>query len=246
MNFKVKRHIFKKISLTFLVVFCILVFRSIVIEPFRIPSESMMPTLFSGDFILVNKMAYGLKIPFSDFNLFGFNSDPIYLFKHRLPTRGDVIVFKYPRDKSINFVKRIIALPGDIVEMKNKELFVNGRPVSTTKIEERLSVRKLNKKFKNANFNFYTAMVDERQHIIQLDENSFYGTEFPAKKIPKNMYFVLGDNRDFSYDSRFWGLVHKENIKGKALMVWFSLDINRNSSEDFFEFNPQRIGTMIQ
>ncbi len=237
---------FKKLSLTFLIIFCIFVFRSVIIEPFRIPSGSMMPTLFSGDFILVNKMAYGLKVPFSDFNLFGLNSDPIYLFKHHLPKRGDVIVFKYPRDKSINFVKRIVALPGDVVEIKNKELFVNEKLMFTTEIKEKLFIKKINKKFKNANFNFYTAMTGKKQYVIQLDENSFYGTEFSAKKIPENMYFVLGDNRDFSYDSRFWGLVHKKNIKGKALMVWFSLDINRNSSEDFFEFNPQRIGKMIQ
>ena len=108
----------------FLVLFLVLVFRSSILEPFRIPSGSMIPSLLSGDFVLVNKMAYGLKIPFSD-----WLSEPVYLFGKSPPERGDVIVFKYPKDQSVNYIKRVVGLPGDKIKVKNKKLFINGAEV---------------------------------------------------------------------------------------------------------------------
>ncbi len=245
MNSKFNKHILKKIGLILLGIFCVLAVRSVVVEPFRIPSDSMEPTLFAGDFILVNKMAYGLKIPFTGFNLFGFNSNPFYLFKHHLPKRGDIVVFKYPRDKSINFIKRIVALPGDTVEMRNKEIFINGTLMPSTRLDKKKFSEKFGEGLKNSSLNLYTSASGDRRHFIQIDEDSFYGTDFSVKKIPENMYFVLGDNRDFSYDSRFWGSVPGENIKGKVFMVWFSLDIDKNSSEDLFKFNPDRTGIIV-
>ena len=116
-----KDYIKKEVKSISLILLAVLVFRSVLFEPFKIPSGSMIPTLMIGDFILVNKFSYGFKVPFSDINLLGVNMDPVYLFGKDSPKRGDVVVFKFPKDKSVNYIKRVIGLPGDKVEMKNKE-----------------------------------------------------------------------------------------------------------------------------
>lgn len=220
------------------ILFLILVFRSIGMEPFRIPSGSMIPTLMIGDFILVNKMSYGLKVPFSDF--FG---DPIYIFGKTTPELGDVIVFKYPKDTSINYIKRVVALPGDTVEIKNKIVYVNDEPVEMEEFDGQEIMEDMDEKFKDANLKFYRSRIGEHEHLLQHDEDNYYKVDFEKTTVPNGQYFVMGDNRDFSYDSRYWGFVPENFIKGEAICVWFSLIFPMG--EDKFKFRPWRIGTMI-
>lgn len=227
-----------------LILLAVLTFRSMIAEPFRIPSGSMIPTLMIGDFILVNKLSYGVKVPFTDINLFGFDSDPIYLFGKSDPKRGDVIVFKYPRDRSINYIKRVVAVPGDTVEVRSKILYVNDQPqVMEESKDNKKFLDEMDDKFKTYNFNFFKAKTGEADHILQFDRDAFYSTDFEKRTIGPNEFFVMGDNRDYSSDSRFWGTVPRENIKGRAMFVWFSLIFPLG--EYPFKFRPFRIGTVI-
>ncbi len=232
---------FKSISLILLAV---LTFRSMVAEPFRIPSGSMIPTLMIGDFILVNKLSYGVKVPFSDINLFGIDSNPIYLFGKSDPQRGDVVVFKYPRDRSINYIKRVVAVPGDTIEVRSKVLYVNDKPQEMVEADGKKFFEEMDDKFKTYNFNFLKAKTGEAEHVIQFDRDAFYSTDFEKRTIGPNEFFCMGDNRDYSSDSRFWGTVPRENIKGKAMFVWFSLIFP--FGEYPFKFRPFRIGTVIK
>ncbi len=231
----------KSISLILLVV---LTFRSVIAEPFRIPSGSMIPTLMIGDFILVNKLSYGVKAPFTDINLFGFDSNPIYLFGKSDPKRGDVIVFKFPRDKSINYIKRVVAVPGDTIEVRNKILYVNDKPQELVETDGKKYLEEMDNKFKTYNFGFLKAKTGDVEHVIQYDKDAFYSTDFEKRTIGPNEFFVMGDNRDYSSDSRFWGIVPRENIKGKAMFVWFSMIFPFGEYD--FKFRPLRIGTVIK
>ena len=160
--------------------------RTFVVQAFKIPSESMKPTLLIGDHILVNKFIYGIKIPFIHTTLI-----PIHE-----PKRDDVIVFIYPVDKSKDFIKRVIGLPGDKVEMIDRKIYINGRPYDDK-------------------YGYYTSNELKRNN-----PGAKYG--FGPTIIPENNYFVMGDNRDHSYDSRFWGTVPSESIKGKAFIIYWS------------------------
>lgn len=232
---------FKSISLILIVVFT---FRSVFFEPFRIPSGSMIPTLMIGDFILVNKFSYGYKIPFSDFSFMNINWNPIYLFGEEDPKRGDVIVFKYPESPSINYIKRVVGLPGDVIEIRNKLVYINGELLPVEEIDGDEIMQDMDDKFKVFNLKFYEASTGEAKHIVQQDDDNFFKVDFDRRKIPEGQYFVMGDNRDFSSDSRFWGYVPHEFIKGKALFVWFSMIFP--FSENDFKFRPGRIGTPIK
>lgn len=239
----------KDLKWFFIFVVFLLIIRSVVFEPYRIPSSSMMPTLVNGDFILVDKMAYGFKLPFSDlvFKLpFGehkVNLDPIYLYKRKLPERGDVVVFKYPVSPEINYIKRVIAIPGDEIEIKQKNVFLNGKKLNSTYIDNLELRRSFEKIFKDYNFDMYLSVTKGGQYIYQINRGNFYNQNYKKIKIPEGKYFVMGDNRDFSYDSRAWGFVDFEQIKGKALVVWFSLTLP--SVESSLSFNPFRIGIKI-
>lgn len=230
----------KSISLILLVVFT---FRSVFFEPFRIPSGSMIPTLMIGDFILVNKFSYGFKVPFSDLSLLGINWEPIYLFGEKTPERGDVVVFKYPEMPSINYIKRVVAVAGDTVEIKNKELYVNDEKVRYEEIEGTELMADMDEKFKAFNLQFYKAYTGNEPHLIQVDRDNYFAVDFRRVTVPEGKYFVMGDNRDFSSDSRAWGFVPHENIKGKAMFVWFSMILP--GGEESFKFRPWRIGTAI-
>lgn len=221
-----------------LIIAAVFAFRSTFFEPFRIPSGSMIPTLNIGDFIVVNKFAYGFKLPYSE-----TFSDPVYLTKFEPPKRDDVIVFKYPVDTSKNFIKRVIGLPGDEIEIVNKEVLVNGKPMAM--IPDSSDVTKdFAGSFDGEKVQFFKIKDNEREFNIQTTHKLTQVDTFPKFKVPAGNYFVMGDNRDFSADSRFWGFVPEQNIKGKAFVVWMSLTLPL--LDDTFSFTPTRIGKMIR
>jgi len=165
-----------------------LLIRAFVVQAFKIPSGSMIPTLIVGDHVLVNKILYGLRIPFSDDRVLAI----------REPERGEIIVFKYPKDPSRDFIKRIVGLPGDVVEVRDKVLFVNGSPLEEP----------------------YVQYTDDYVRDPRYGPRDNYG----PVQVPEGKYFVMGDNRDQSEDSRFWGFVDFRYIKGKAMIIYWSWD----------------------
>ncbi len=193
----------------FPVIFAVLLLRSFVVEPFRIPSGSMMPTLLTGDFILVNKFAYGLRLPV-------LNTKVIPVSE---PQRGDVVVFRYPKDPSVDYIKRVVGLPGDRIGYFDKQIYVNGEPVRQegweTYIGEGASSGMTGAKLR-------TEYLDQAVHKILLDP-SRPGIE-GEYVVPEGQYFMMGDNRDNSNDSRYWGFVPEENLVGKAFFIWMSWD----------------------
>ena len=169
-----------------------LLIRAYIIQAFKIPSGSMIPTLVIGDHILVNKFLYGTKIPFSETMVLEFTK----------PEKGDIIVFKYPEDPARDFIKRVVAVEGDVVESKNKAIYVNGKQTSEP----------------------YTQHTDNSIRPMGIEPRDNFGPLI----VPRNKYFVMGDNRDQSYDSRYWGYVDRKDIKGKALILYWSWDSKNN------------------
>ncbi|MEI8346118.1 MAG: signal peptidase I [Pseudomonadota bacterium] len=230
----------KEAKSIFWIILLVLAFRSVFYEPFRIPSGSMIPTLMIGDFILVDKFAYGLKLPFSD-----WFTDPVYIAGKKGPNRGDIIVFKYPKDTSINYIKRVVGLPGDVIEIRNKVVYINDQPLENpAEISPEKYMGDMDEKFKMYNFKFYQAKTGEHQHIIAENVDNYFKADYEKRQIPPDQYFVMGDNRDFSADSRYWGYVPFAYIKGRALMVWFSLIFPWD--ENGFKFRPGRIGDILK
>lgn len=188
----------------FVIVLIIFGVRSFVVEPFQIPSGSMLPTLEIGDFILVNKFDYGIRLPV-------FNTTIIPTTK---PKRGDVIVFKYPKDPSQNYIKRLVGLPGDVISYHNKRLVINGQIIGEqfeaelppTKKSQNMAVALYNEDLSGVNHKIYKAFTD----------NNLEGDWV----VPEGHYFGMGDNRDNSSDSRVWGYIPEENMKGRAFYVW--------------------------
>lgn len=177
--------------------------RTFVVQAFKIPSGSMIPTLLIGDHILVNKFSYGIKNPFTDATWVELGT----------PEQFDIIVFKYPENPSQDFIKRVVGVAGDRIEIKNKKVFVNGRPIIV-------------------------------ENAVNLDPKTFAGPNPPRDNygpvtVPQNSLFVMGDNRDNSHDSRFWGFVDLKAVKGKAFMLYWSWN-----KEDF-SVRWRRIGDMI-
>lgn len=209
----------------FPVIALVFVLRSFIVEPFRIPSGSMIPTLEVGDFILVNKFVYGIRLPV-------VNKKIVSIKK---PSRGDVMVFRFPVDPKINFIKRVIGLPGDRVVYDKKRLFINDKPVSYESGEE-ISFAESGSRMIQADQ--YVEVINEASHRIVVDRGQRGArSEFT---VPENKYFVMGDNRDFSNDSRGWGFVPEANIVGKAFFIWFSLDKEKSAGVDW-----ARIGSGI-
>ncbi|MDB5750879.1 MAG: signal peptidase Serine peptidase [Ramlibacter sp.] len=206
----------------FPVILAVFVLRSFLFEPFKIPSGSMIPTLEIGDLILVNKFTYGLRLPVLHKRL----------TEGTAPKRGDVMVFRYPPKPSLDYIKRVVGVPGDEVAYLNKRLTLNGQPVPTVRLQdyfERDAMRY---------FRHYEEQLGERKHRILTDddrpafvagadnfefrENCRYSVEGVVCKVPAGHYFVMGDNRDNSLDSRYWGFVPERNIVGKAFLIWMN------------------------
>ncbi len=232
------RRLKKELLIFGAVVSVILTARSIFLEPFRIPTGSMIPTLMIGDFILVNKMEYGLKVPFVE-----YFSDPIYIKEFDRPRRGDVIVFKFPSDPQLSYIKRIVGVPGDTVEIRNKVVYLNEQPLKTEEFDGKDIMYDMDQQYKYYKFNFFQAHTGGHTHVIQQNDDNYYKIDFDKVTVPSESYFVLGDNRDFSSDSRFWGFVPFKNIKGRAFLVWFSMIIPLRDEK--FKIRPYRMGTMV-
>ena len=203
----------------------------------------MIPTLLIGDHIFVNKFAYGFKIPFSDL----VTDHPIYVVKRDPPKRGDIIVFMYPKDESFYYIKRVIGVPGDKVELRNKVLYINdkmiARDLGSTSESDKVFKTLDDPKYSSSNLDLYNEHLDNVDHFIMLDKTNFMGETYGPITVPPDSLFVMGDNRDFSNDSRFWGFVPMKNVKGKAIVIWLSLWVSLSDSQ--FIFRPERIGTLL-
>lgn len=219
----------------FPVIAFVLVLRSFLYEPFQIPSGSMMPTLLVGDFILVEKFAYGVK-------------DPVFrskLIETGAPERGDVVVFKYPEDTSIDYIKRVVGMPGDTVVYQNKQVYIKPKCVESESCPALeavpLSFQERGEFVQDmAQLMRYTESLGDIEHDIlrhplrDISPVNFYtqpGTRRNEWIVPENNYFVLGDNRDNSRDSRFWGFVPDENLVGKAVAIWVSFEFERKPQD---------------
>lgn len=215
--------------------------RSSIIEPYKIPSGSMIPTLFIGDHIFVNKFAYGFKVPFTEF----FLDKPLFLTEEKLPARGDVIVFKFPKDPTINYIKRVVGLPGDRILIRDKVLYVNGQEVKTEKLVDPSLEEGIENDSDRRELTLYTEDLLGVKHPVLYNMTNLLGSDFGEVTVPTGRLLCLGDNRDKSSDSRYWGFVPVENIKGKAMFVWLNFAF---TMQDHFgvDFRAGRIGTLIR
>lgn len=208
----------------FPIVLIVFLLRSFLVEPFRIPSGSMMPTLLIGDFILVNKFTYGIRLPVINTKIIELNT----------PNRGDIVVFRYPKDPSVDYIKRVIGLPGDKVAYYNRALHINGRIISQKSLGVYQGVGE------GANM---TGTEHKLENLETVEHSILVRNGFPSVEgvyeIPAGHYFVMGDNRDNSNDSRYWGTVPEENLVGKAFFIWMSWDW-QNKGIGF-----DRIGTVL-
>lgn len=224
-----------------LIVFMI---RSSVVEAFKIPSGSMIPTLLVGDHIFVNKFAYGLRLPFSEW----LADEPITLVHRPGPKRGDIIVFLYPRDESLHYIKRVVALEGDTIEVRDKVIYLNGKPIPHQQVQAPQSDQILAKldpnKYNLGSLEAFQEHLDNGNPVVLTDRNNLTTRTFGPVSVPPGNVFVMGDNRDFSNDSRFWGFVPLRNIKGRAMVIWLSLWADFSEKE--FSFRPERIGTLFR
>ena len=193
----------------FPIILVVLVLRSFIVEPFRIPSASMMPTLLAGDFILVNKFSYGVRLPVTDTKIIDSGS----------PQRGDVAVFRYPKDPSVDYIKRIIGLPGDRLAYINEQIYINGKRMPQQSLGAYMGTG-IALQMSGASLRQEDLSGVEHQILLMKGRRSGEG-EFI---VPEGHYFVMGDNRDNSNDSRFWGAVPEENLVGKAFMIWMNWD----------------------
>lgn len=197
--------------------------RSFLYEPFKIPSSSMVPTLVVGDLILVNKFAYGVRLPIINKKIVDVGT----------PQRGDVMVFKYPVDPSLDYIKRVVGIPGDKIVYKNKRLTINGKESSYQGLPDYLDEESLSysKQYVENMTGVAHKILNSEQapgyvanpQDFPYRQNCVYNAEGFACTVPEGQYFMMGDNRDNSLDSRFWGFVPDRNIVGKAFFVWMNL-----------------------
>ncbi len=212
----------------FPVILAVFLLRSFLVEPFKIPSGSMMPTLLVGDFILVNKYTYGVRLPILNIKLMDISE----------PKRGDVMVFRYPIDPSKDFIKRVIGIPGDKIVYKDKHLSVNGQELEMTSkeeygyVESGLNYIRAERYEERFNQSPHSILIDADRPVVSLTEvakfpffeNCVYNSDGFSCTVPEKQFFMLGDNRDHSHDSRYWGFVPEQNIVGKAMLIWWNFD----------------------
>ncbi len=206
----------------FPVIVVVFLLRSFLFEPFKIPSGSMIPTLLVNDLILVNKFHYGVRLPVINLKVLDNHS----------PERGDVMVFRYPPKPSLDYIKRVVGIPGDEVAYLNKKLTINGQPLPKTPLPDFFDADALRyaKQFQEINGNRTYRLLndDDRPAFIAgaddfpFRDNCRYSSEGVVCKVPEGHYFMMGDNRDNSLDSRYWGFVPEKNIVGKAFFVWMN------------------------
>ncbi len=193
MGLKNKKSVFREYVEAIVIAVLLAIFiRTFVVQAFKIPSGSMLPTLQIGDHLLVNKFIYGIKVPFSGKTLLSLKE----------PHRDDVIVFRFPKDRSIDYIKRVVGVPGDTVAIKNKKVIINGQPVP-------------DKYAYHTSATIMNSATGPRDNMTPVT-------------IPEGKVFVMGDNRDNSYDSRFWGVVDKADVRGKAFIIYWSWDIKKS------------------
>ena len=209
----------------FPILLIVFLLRSFLAEPFRIPYASMMPTLLIGDFLLVNKFTYGIRLPV-------INKKIIELDE---PHRGDIVVFRFPKDPTVDYIKRVVGLPGDKVAYYNKKLYINDKPVNQASLGIYQGVGQGQDMTGNAHFEENLTGV-EHSILIRNDAPTVEGTYV----IPAGNYFVMGDNRDNSNDSRYWGTVPEENLVGKAFFIWMNWDWEHKG------IGFDRIGTLLK
>jgi signal peptidase I len=191
--------------------------RAFVVEAFQIPSGSMIPTLEVGDHIFVSKFAYSVGVPFTNTKLLQLGT----------PKRGDIIVFKYPPDQSVDYIKRVVGLPGETIELHHNELFIDGKPMAR-ELVPKPCINSEGEGAEGEEFihpcEVWLEHLGAKSHYVHQFTNRFDASEFGPVKVPAGHYFAMGDNRDNSKDSRVWGFVPFDLIKGRALIVWWSRD----------------------
>lgn len=222
----------------FPVILVVFLLRSFLVEPFKIPSGSMIPTLLVGDFILVNKYTYGIRLPIINLKILDINE----------PKRGEVMVFRYPENPSLDYIKRVVGLPGDKIVYHNKQLWINGTAVKAVPggeynyVESGLNFVVAKRFTENLGGRLHPILIQSEVPAVQTGgvrqfpfrENCVYNEEGFNCTVPAGRYFMLGDNRDSSSDSRYWGFVPEQNIVGKAFMIWWNFD------------NLKRIGQSVE
>jgi len=212
----------------FPVILIVFLLRSFLVEPFKIPSGSMLPTLLVGDFILVNKFTYGIRLPIVNIKLSDINR----------PQRGEVMVFRYPENPSLDYIKRVVGLPGDKIEYRNKRLRINGEEVRLAPdgeynyVETGLNFVAAQRFMEQLGAHPHAILVQREVPSVQLGgvrvfpfrDNCAYNDAGFSCTVPQGHYFLMGDNRDSSSDSRYWGFVPDANIVGKAFLIWWNFD----------------------
>jgi signal peptidase I len=206
----------------FPIILVVFLLRSFLFEPFKIPSGSMIPTLLVGDLILVNKYHYGVRLPVLNKKIIQVND----------PQRGDVMVFRYPLNPGVDYIKRVVGLPGDEIAYRDQQLFINGQKVETEPMRDFYDEDSLKyaKQFTEqlGTVSHQILVEPQRQHVLPQNgsfpyrDNCRYSPDGITCKVPEGHYFMMGDNRDNSQDSRYWGFVPDENIVGKAFFVWMN------------------------
>ena len=209
----------------FPIFFIVLVLRSFVAEPFRIPSGSMMPTLLIGDFILVNKFTYGIRVPVLNTKIIDLN----------LPERGDIAVFRFPKNPKVDYIKRVVGVPGDRIKYDNKKILVNGKPAKQVSLGRYTGVGQ------GVDMTGAEHLVEDlvgiEHSILIMHGTRIIDGEFT---VPPGQYFMMGDNRDNSNDGRYWGMVPEENLVGKAFFIWMNWDWQASG------VGVDRIGTILK